>query len=436
MEALEDDMLHQMQSGLERANSSTILMLPTYVLKLPTGHETGSCYAIDIGGTNFRVVHYVLSDRPGVIEKQVMRQVAIPKEAYTGTCNQLFDFLAIQLADFIKEQECGEDAALSGASSNHHPTDGRAEAAKLPVVGFCFSFAVEQTALNCGKLMGWTKGFDVEGVIGKDVVQLLSDALVRVGQPCRVLALINDSVGVLTASCYFDNATEMGVILGTGTNACIVERVSAMPKWRPKGVSPDTRTAINTEWGCYCSSLLPRCKEDLELDAASGPQQGETGMLRDMAAVLLGLSGEEACRKGLDMFTGIMRADLFDGDVPIRLTEKDGFQTADLSEIESDRSPLRTRVSYVLINTLGVKPGCLNIETLYMGWMDRPRRLVVAVDGGVYLKYNNWRTFLDECLREAFGPRAQDLAPLLQFKPVADGSSFGAAVLAAAAANT
>jgi len=36
-----------------------------------------------------------------------MRQVAIPKEAYTGTCNQLFDFLAIQLADFIKEQESG-----------------------------------------------------------------------------------------------------------------------------------------------------------------------------------------------------------------------------------------------------------------------------------------------------------------------------------------
>jgi hypothetical protein len=28
---------------------------------------------------------------------------------------------------------------------------------------------------------------------------------------------------------------------------------------------------------------------------------------------------------------------------------------------------------------------------------------VVAVDGGVYLKYENWRKFLDEYLREAFG---------------------------------
>ena len=47
----------------------------------------------------------------------------------------------------------------------------------------------------------------------------------RAGKPCRVLALINDTVGVLTASCYFDQATEMGVILGTGTNACIVDKV-------------------------------------------------------------------------------------------------------------------------------------------------------------------------------------------------------------------
>lgn len=145
-----------------------------------------------------------------------------------------------------------------------------------------------------------------------------ADALVRAGMPCRVLAIINDSVGCLAASCYHDQATEMGVILGTGTNACIVvpvsgcylhdwvaslqpagftsvaatrcrshsctlrhtlpacsaAQVSRVPKWQPKGISPDTRTAINTEWGCYGSSFLPRVKEDLELDAASGPQQG------------------------------------------------------------------------------------------------------------------------------------------------------------------
>jgi hypothetical protein len=39
------------------------------------------------------------------------------------------------------------------------------------------------------------------------------------------------------------------------------------------------------------------------------------------------------------------------------------------------------------------------------GWMELPRRLVVAVDGGVFLKYHNWRKFLDAALREAFGER-------------------------------
>lgn len=38
-------------------------------------------------------------------EETVMKQVAIPRECYTGSSSKLFDFLATQLADFIREQE-------------------------------------------------------------------------------------------------------------------------------------------------------------------------------------------------------------------------------------------------------------------------------------------------------------------------------------------
>lgn len=51
-------------------------------------------------------------------------------------------------------------------------------------------------------------------------------------------------------------------------------QVSKLSKWSPAGARPDTLTAINTEWGCYGSSLLPRTPEDLELDAASGSVKG------------------------------------------------------------------------------------------------------------------------------------------------------------------
>jgi hypothetical protein len=47
----------------------------------------------------------------------------------------------------------------------------------LPVVGFGFSFAFAQDALDHGVLLQWTKGFDVEGVVGHDVVAMLSSKL-------------------------------------------------------------------------------------------------------------------------------------------------------------------------------------------------------------------------------------------------------------------
>lgn len=69
--------------------------------------------------------------------------------------------------------------------------NGNGSAARAPpVVGFCFSFALEQQALNSGKLLVWTKGFNVDGVIGKDVVQLLSGQAIadHATRPCQSTA--------------------------------------------------------------------------------------------------------------------------------------------------------------------------------------------------------------------------------------------------------
>eukprot|EP00878_Enallax_costatus_P039146 GHUV01044687.1.p1 GENE.GHUV01044687.1~~GHUV01044687.1.p1 ORF type:complete len:119 (-),score=28.14 GHUV01044687.1:116-472(-) len=93
---------------------------------------------------------------------------------------------------------------------------------------------------------------------------------------------------------------------------------------------------------------------------------------------------------------------------------------------------MRTRVAHVLEQNFGLYPDQVPLETRYMvqaicrlvvrrsarmaaallvavlklqGWMENPRRLVVAVDGGVFLKYPKWRRFLDQSLREAFGER-------------------------------
>ncbi|KAJ7832323.1 hexokinase-domain-containing protein [Mycena olivaceomarginata] len=43
-------------------------------------------------------------------------------------------------------------------------------------LGLTFSFPVEQTALDSGKILTWTKGFSAKHAIGNDVIKLLQDA--------------------------------------------------------------------------------------------------------------------------------------------------------------------------------------------------------------------------------------------------------------------
>ncbi len=122
---------------------------------------------------------------------QQSEEVAIPGELLRGTCQQLFAFIAARLVAFT-------GAAAEGA------------------LGFTFSFACKQTALDAGTLLGWTKGFALVDGPGLDVVALLRAALADAGSRLRVAALVNDTVGTLAAARYADPSACVAVILGTG----------------------------------------------------------------------------------------------------------------------------------------------------------------------------------------------------------------------------
>jgi hexokinase len=49
------------------------MMLPSFVDVLPSGHERGDCYAIDLGGTNLRVAHVRLGEDRGSTEAMHIR---------------------------------------------------------------------------------------------------------------------------------------------------------------------------------------------------------------------------------------------------------------------------------------------------------------------------------------------------------------------------
>lgn len=56
------------------------------------------------------------------------------------------------------------------------------------IVGFCFSFPMQQTSPHHGTLIKWGKGFTNAGAEGNNPATLLEQALERQGMPVSVWA--------------------------------------------------------------------------------------------------------------------------------------------------------------------------------------------------------------------------------------------------------
>ena len=64
---------------------------------------------------------------------------------------------------------------------------------------------------------------------GQDVVEKLQEAIERRGDvKIEVCAILNDTTGCLMSSAWRDDRCRIGLILGTGTNACYLEDVETI----------------------------------------------------------------------------------------------------------------------------------------------------------------------------------------------------------------
>ena len=191
----------EMHRGLVGDAAASIKMIPSFVTQLPSGLEKGGFWAIDVGGSNLRVLEVLLDGAGGVGRGREVKMV-IPQDVMTGRGEELFNFIA--------------DALVTAGARAGDPT------------GFTFSFPVAQTAVDAGTLIEWTKGFSAPGVVGNDVMEMMHAACLRRNVPVRLVALVNDTVGTLMMRAYGDRAARVGVILGTGTNACYGESLEAL----------------------------------------------------------------------------------------------------------------------------------------------------------------------------------------------------------------
>uniref|UniRef100_A0A8C5CQV1 hexokinase n=1 Tax=Gadus morhua TaxID=8049 RepID=A0A8C5CQV1_GADMO len=304
----------EIERGLKKESNeeATVKMLPTFVRSTPDGTENGDFLALDLGGTNFRVLLVKIRSGKRRTVEMHNKIYAIPIEVMQGTGEELFDHIVFCISDFLD---------YMGMKS-----------ARLPL-GFTFSFPCHQTSLDAGRLVNWTKGFKATDCEGEDVVELLREGIKRKEEfELDVVAIVNDTVGTMMTCAYEEPTCEVGLIAGTGSNACYMEEMKNIESVEGN----EGRMCVNMEWGAFGDN---GCLDDIrtQYDRAVDENSLNEGKQR-YEKMCSGMYLGEIVRNILIDLT--RRGFLFRGQISETLKTRGIFETKFLSQIESDRLAL------------------------------------------------------------------------------------------------
>jgi hexokinase len=409
-------------------------MNPTWVMAFPDGYETGTYLALDMGGTNLRVCEITLTNNKSEFDI-IQSKYRMPEELKTGESDELWEYIADCVQQFI---------------DTHHGDNPPTANGKLPL-GFTFSYPASQNAIDEGVLQRWTKGFDIAGVEGKNVVPMFEAALQARGVPVKVSALINDTTGTLIASAYTDPKMAIGCIFGTGCNAAYMENCGSIPKLAHMNLPPDAPMAINCEWGAFDNEhkVLPRTPYDVIIDKES-PRPGQQAFEKMIAGLYLGevfrlIMVELHDNKEIHMFEGqdigkLRKAYTLDASF-LSAIEDDPFEnlqeTADLFHdklgIKTTQSELELiRRSAELIGTRAARLSACGVAAICK--KKDYKTCHVGADGSVFNKYPHFKARGAQALKEILDwpdkKSAKEEDPI-EILAAEDGSGVGAALIAA-----
>ncbi|KAJ8013704.1 hypothetical protein DPEC_G00032550 [Dallia pectoralis] len=336
--------------------TATVKMLPTFVRSIPDGSEKGDFIALDLGGSAFRILRVKVSHEKKQTVQMESRVYDTPEDIIHGSGTELFDHVAECLGDFMEKQNIKDK--------------------KLPV-GFTFSFPCTQTKLNESVLLNWTKRFKASGVEGMDVVTLLNKAIKKRGDyEADIMAVVNDTVGTMMTCGFDDQRCEVGIIIGTGTNACYMEEMRHIDLVE----GDEGRMCINTEWGAFGDDGTLddiRTEFDREIDRGSlnpGKQLFEKMVSGMYMGELVRLILVKMAKEGF----------LFEGRITPELLTKGKFETKHVSAIEKSKGGL-TKAKEIL-GRLGVEPSsddCIGVQHVCNIVCHRSANLIAATLGGI-----------------------------------------------------
>lgn len=413
----------EMRRGLS-GNPSSIAMHPSFVSR-PSGNETGRYLALDLGGTNVRAT---LVELGGKRDVRALDHRSFRLTSTSGSADDLFGPVADFLMSVLAE----------------HGADG---------TGYIFAFPMDQTGVRSGRLTKWTKEFAFDGVEGRDVVALLEQAIRermdRDGD-FRILALANDTVGVLAAGAYLDSRCDMGLIVGTGANLAVAAPSDMIVRRDlPVPVGNPGEMIFNMECGNFDGVDSIQTAADRRLDTESDTN----GQL--MEKMIAGRYLGEVAR--LRVVEVASKGEGFEGWLDERgdFAAPYSFTTEQLSDIIFDDSQDLTATAMEL-GRLGVGVTSLHerrhLKKICISVARRSARIVaesiaatatyidpglknehmVAVDGSVFRGIPGYRVEVERGLARTLG----ESADRIQVCYLRDGSGLGAAVVAAVASET
>nr|XP_061796336.1 hexokinase-1-like isoform X5 [Nerophis lumbriciformis] len=347
----------ELVKGLSRDTytTSSLKMLPTFVRSIPDGSEKGDFIALDLGGSAFRILRVKVSHEKKQTVQMESETYDTPEDIMHGSGTKLFDHVAECLGDFMEKQKIKDK--------------------KLPV-GFTFSFPCRQTKLDEGTLITWTKRFKASGVEGMDVVQLLNKAIKQRGDyAADIMAVVNDTVGTMMTCGFDDQRCEVGIIIGTGTNACYMEELRHIDLVE----GDEGRMCVNTEWGAFGDDGLLediRTEFDREIDRGSlnpGKQLFEKMVSGLYMGELVRLILVKMAREGL----------LFEGRITAELLTKGKIETKHVSAIENKEGLTKAKE---ILTRLGVEPSdddCSAVQHVCTIVSFRSANLIAALLAGI-----------------------------------------------------
>ncbi|RWS02215.1 hexokinase-1-like isoform X1 [Dinothrombium tinctorium] len=303
----------EMKNGLssDQTRKGCLQCENTFVTDLPTGDEKGDYLSLDLGSTNFRVL---LSRLKGRNEEAqfIVKYYDIPLEIKVGQSQKLFEHIANCIDDFLND--------VPELREVHLP------------LGFTFSFPMVQKAINIGLLVTWTKCYDLPDVINKNAVEFLQEALNKKNLNVDVVAILNDTTGTLVKGAYSHPDCCIGLILGSGFNACYVEKAERIEKWHDEKHENVKNVLIDIECGAFgddgCIDFI-KTEEDFEIDKES-LFPGSFTFEKMFSGTFVG----DIVRRILLKLTS--KGLLFEGKVTEKLKEKTSVTSAQVSLIDNE----------------------------------------------------------------------------------------------------